>query len=119
MKTSPLLFAAALACAASPAFAVPAMPPTSPKSDEIKLPVPLEIVHPTRIPLRFADATVELILTIDETGRPSDVQGVRGMPVDLKRSLLPAVEQWRFSPAERNGRPVAMRVRLPLQLVAE
>jgi protein TonB len=43
---------------------------------------------------------------IDEQGRVTDVQLVKGLPMGLDRSAMEAVRQWRFKPATLHGRPV-------------
>jgi hypothetical protein len=83
------------------------------------LPVPVSVVHPTNLPLRFKDATVHVMLTIDAQGVPHDLSAAGGMPADLAKQLLPVVAQWRFSPMYENGKAVKARVILPIELTEE
>jgi outer membrane biosynthesis protein TonB len=83
------------------------------------LPVPVSVVHPTNLPLRFKDTTVQVVLTIDAQGVPHDVSAAGGMPADFAKQLLPVVAQWRFSPMYENGKAVAARVILPIELTEE
>jgi TonB family protein len=67
--------------------------------------------HPGQLPDTNRDATVVLDYLIDETGRPR-------MPVVLEATrdgfaveAVDALNQWRFAPPTRDGRPVAVQVR--------
>lgn len=78
------------------------------------VPHPSKVVAPEGLPRRFVGKTVKLTFTIDENGRPRDISMVKPTDRDLARSLVPALSQWRFTPAQENGVPVAKRVVLPL-----
>jgi len=86
-------------------------------SEKLEAPVPVKVVNPTGIFRRHLDATVMLSLTVDATGHPRDIKLLRGSDNNLTEKLLPVVAQWRFTPAKKNGVPVATRIKLPLQLV--
>lgn len=81
-------------------------------------PAPAMVVAPEALPSRYRDETVQLSLTIDEAGRPQNIGLARGNDPQLARRLFPAVAQWQFKPALRNGVPVSAKVVLPLRLVA-
>ena len=83
----------------------------------IEAPVPTQVVNPTGLLPRYEGETITLSLTVDETGQPHDVQLTRGSDENLTKQLLPAVAQWKFTPAKKNGVPVRARVMLPVQLV--
>lgn len=58
---------------------------------------------------------VEFVVDVD--GRPREFS-IKSAPDDvLARSVVAAVKQWRFLPAEANGRPVATKVALPVNIV--
>lgn len=80
------------------------------------VPAPSTIVAPEGLPRRFVGTTVKLTFTVDENGRPHDIALVKPTDRDLARSLVPALAQWRFTPAQEGGIPVAKRVMLPLTL---
>ncbi len=82
------------------------------------VPQPYTVVNPEALPRRFAGTTVKLAFTIDEHGQPHDITVVKPTDRDLARSLVPALAQWRFTPAQENGVAVAKRVILPLTLSA-
>lgn len=80
-------------------------------------PVPLKVVSPQNLPRRYMNETIRLALTIDETGRPHNITLLSGRDPKLVRNLLPAVEQWQFKPAMKDGRAVPAEVVLPLEVV--
>lgn len=92
---------------------------SNPVSSPVKFeaPAPIKIVNPTGLFRRHEGATVTLSLTVDAAGQPHDIKLARGTDDNLTEKLLPAVAQWRFTPAKRNGVAVATRIELPVQLV--
>ncbi|GLH74208.1 hypothetical protein GETHLI_27100 [Geothrix limicola] len=57
---------------------------------------------------------VVLLMTVDEGGRPIQVQVLEGHPA-FHEAALQAARQWRFEPARLDGRPVAAAFRLTLK----
>ncbi len=45
---------------------------------------------------------------IDENGDVKDVEVVKGLPYGMTEAALEAIRRWKFAPATRNGRPVAV-----------
>jgi len=86
------------------------------KAVAFEAPVVAKVVQPTGLSRRHEGATVTLSMTIDEQGRPSNIQ-VRGNDANLKARLVPAVAQWEFTPAKKNGVAVPTRITLPIELV--
>ncbi|MDQ5977324.1 MAG: hypothetical protein QG602_296 [Verrucomicrobiota bacterium] len=80
-------------------------------------PVPTKVVAPADIPRPYQNETIRVSLTVDAEGRARNVDLLDGRDPSLVRRLLPAVAQWRFTPALRNGRPVSAPIILPVQLV--
>jgi protein TonB len=80
------------------------------------VPVPVAVVTPDVAP-GYAGATVQLEFVVDTTGKPVDL-AVKSSPDDrLAATVLDAVKQWRFKPAERGGVPVETKVALPVKIV--
>lgn len=52
-------------------------------------------------------ADVILDVTIDENGRISDLKLVKGIEQTIDETVIAAVRQWVFNPANRDGQPVA------------
>jgi TonB family protein len=59
--------------------------------------------------------TVTLHFTVTANGNTQDVEVVKGLNVGLDANAVAAVEDWRFAPATREGKPVAM----PLTVTVE
>ena len=45
-----------------------------------------------------------------EGGAPHNVRVLRGLGLGLDERAIEAVEKWRFKPAEKDGKPVAVKV---------
>lgn len=53
---------------------------------------------------------VLVALIVNSRGLPTGVHVVRSIDKDLDASAVEAVREWRFEPARKDGRPVAVRV---------
>jgi protein TonB len=54
--------------------------------------------------------TVVLYVIVSPDGRPRDLRVVRSLGLGLDEKALEAVRTWRFEPAMRDGRPVAVQI---------
>ncbi|MCS6952850.1 MAG: TonB family protein [Bryobacteraceae bacterium] len=54
------------------------------------------------------EGTVVIGFIIDPQGRPRDLRVIQGLGMGLDESALRAVSQWRFRPAYKDGKPVAV-----------
>ena len=52
------------------------------------------------------NAVVLVTLTVPPDGIPKDVKIAKGVRPDLDKGAVDAVQQWRFEPATRDGKPV-------------
>lgn len=120
MKTKSVILSAALLggllSASSFANVVVALEP-APSVVKFEAPVPVKVVSPTGLVRRYQGATVTLSLTIDAAGLPHDIKLVQNKDRNLAENLLPAIAQWRFTPAMKNGAPVPAKILLPIELV--
>ena len=80
------------------------------------VPVPLAVVSPT-VGAEFNGGLVQLEFVVDEKGRPAAFSVKSATDDTLARVVLDAVRQWRFLPAEVDGKPVAAKVALPVKVV--
>jgi hypothetical protein len=82
-------------------------------------PVPASVVQPTGLPLKFADAVINIEFSLDPAGQPRDIKVLRVDDPVLKRQLVAAFKQWRFESAP--NAPVASdrRFILPVHLKPE
>ena len=59
--------------------------------------------------------TCVLMLIVDQQGRPRDIHLVRGLGYGLDAKAIAAVQQWRFQPAMRDGRPVDVQISVEVE----
>ncbi|HET9993555.1 MAG TPA: TonB family protein [Kofleriaceae bacterium] len=57
------------------------------------------------------EGTVVLDLTVDEKGRARDISVVQGLGQGLSEAAKRALQQCNFTPGEKDGKPVAVRIR--------
>lgn len=53
-------------------------------------------------------------LVVTSRGLPKDPQIVKSLEKDVDKSAVEAVLQWRFDPAKKDGKPVAVRITLEI-----
>ncbi len=63
------------------------------------------------------DGTVELEVAIDATGKVTNVEVVRGLPLGLSQAAADAVHQWVYRPARTAAGPVATRRTIRVRFV--
>lgn len=61
------------------------------------------------------EGAVDIQLIVTSAGLPKDPRVVKGIDKDVDQSALDAVAQWRFDPAEKDGKPVAVRIVLEIE----
>lgn len=118
MKHSLKLISTTLLTAAlltSTALALPNPESAKPAHENWTAPSPSEVVAPA-FASRFEGDILRVRISIDELGKPSEVTVLNRTDRDLKKSIVEAVEQWRFTPATRDGKAVKSRVVLPIEL---
>ncbi len=82
------------------------------------IPVPISVVTP-EVESRFAGQQVTLEFVVDATGKPVlFAPAAPGTDAELVAAVTAAVAQWKFSPAVVDGLPVAKKVILPVNIVA-
>jgi protein TonB len=81
------------------------------------VPVPVSVVSPTMVGSEFHGTSVQLEFVVDVQGRPTGFKVVSSPDAALAESVMDAVKQWRFLPAEVDGKPVATKVALPVKIV--
>jgi TonB family protein len=53
---------------------------------------------------------VLLALVVDQNGNPRDIKVEKPLGMGLEEKAIEAVQKWKFQPATKNGRPVAMHI---------
>lgn len=80
------------------------------------VPVPVTVVSPT-VGSEFNGGLVQLEFVVDVDGKPAAFSVKSATDDKLATVVLEAVKQWRFLPAESNGKPVPTKVALPVKVV--
>ena len=88
---------------------------TSPQSRGLRLPQPYRRIHPAypeRAARAEAEATVDVLVDLDEEGEVVRVEVVRWAGYGLDEETVNTVRRMHFRPAMRDGAPIPMRVLL-------
>jgi TonB family protein len=68
-------------------------------------------VNPTYTGSRFrVNGTVSITLVVTSRGVPKDLRVIQSLDPEVDQSAVEAVKQWRFDPAKKDGKVVAVRV---------
>jgi TonB family protein len=62
-----------------------------------------------------AEGSVIIGLVVSSKGLPKDPHILKSLDKDLDQSAMDAVQQWRFAPAQKDGKAVAVRISLQIQ----
>ena len=65
------------------------------------------------------EGVVVLSMEIDTDGFPQNIQVVRSLDDGLDQSAVAAVQQWRFKPGEKDGKPVRVAVKVKVNFRAK
>jgi hypothetical protein len=120
MKTSELLMSAAIACGffAASTLAYADKPTPGTQSPRTAAPTVVKAVGPVYTRPAYEGRTILVSLTIDVTGQPHQIKITNIDDPGLAQALIPILEQWRFTPMQRNGVAVSTRALLPLHIIA-
>ena len=80
------------------------------------VPVPVAVVAPAVHGFDIGQA-VEVRFVVDTAGLPSGIDIKSPSDRAFAQVVMDAVRQWRFTPAQRNGTPVPVKVILPVRVV--
>lgn len=61
------------------------------------------------------EGSVTIALVVSSGGLPKNPRVVKGIDKDVDQSALDAVAQWRFDPARKDDKPVAVRITLEIE----
>jgi len=62
-----------------------------------------------------ASGSVLIGLIVSSKGLPKDPHILKSLDKDLDQSAVDAVKEWRFAPAQKDGKAIAVRVSLQIQ----
>jgi TonB family protein len=60
--------------------------------------------------------TIQLSVLVTQDGRAESIFVLKGAPFELNKQAIEAVQKWKFKPAEKNGKPVPVRVPIEISL---
>jgi protein TonB len=80
------------------------------------VPVPISVVAP-HVDGYDIGQSVQVEFVVDTAGKPSEINIKSSSDRDFAEAVVDAVKQWRFTPAQHNGSPVATKVVLPVRVV--
>jgi TonB family protein len=80
------------------------------------IPVPVDVVAP-RVAGYDIGQAVNVEFVVDTTGHTTGINIKSNADRAFAEAVVDAVKQWRFTPAQHNGSPVAMKVILPVRVV--
>lgn len=58
------------------------------------------------------EGVVMLSIEVWEDGRPHNIRVIRSLGLGLDEEAVEAVQQWRFSPGEKDGKPVKVQAQI-------
>ena len=79
-------------------------------------PVPIKTIQPIELPSSHRGSEVSLSLTVDATGKPSNVRVANVRDQAAYQRIIATVSQWQFAPARKNGVAVPAKIQLPLEV---
>lgn len=80
-------------------------------------PIPTSVIMPD-VSARYVGQHVLLEFVVDTAGKPKSITSVTpGADAELVSSVSEAVARWKFTPAHVDGKPVARKVALPINIV--
>src|SRR5580658_4737902 len=100
------------------AYSDPAAPPFQTRSEGVIPPVALmqcrqpEYTDEARI--AHLSAAVTLTLTVADDGLPTDIQVLNPAGLGLDESAIACMRQSRYSPAQKDGKPVPLKINVSL-----
>lgn len=116
MKIKSLVIATLASVVSTAAFAGSAASAESTETSFFEAPVPVKVVQPVQIPSHHESTELTLTMTIDENGKPRNVEVASKTDQEAYKRLRATVAQWRFKPARKNGENVPAKVVLPLEV---
>ena len=112
-------------CAVSLACAQPSAPSADQNDDETVYDIGPGVTPPRvvkQVNPRYSTSkgvravgSVIIALVVSSKGLPKDPHVVKGIDTDLDQSAVDAVKEWRFAPAQKNDKPVAVRVSVEIR----
>lgn len=68
---------------------------------------------------RRVSGAVVLRCVVDRDGLPTQLEIVESLDEDLDRASRDALQQWRFEPGKKNGKPVLVQIEVKMAFVTQ
>jgi TonB family protein len=94
---------------ALPAAETPAGSGLKPPSPLVRVPP----VHPVELKRKFVSGSAVVECLVTEAGTVDDIKVISATQREFGEAAEEALRHWMFRPAERDGRPVALRINIP------
>jgi protein TonB len=101
------------ACAQNPASAGEEVYPVGAGVSQPRVIQQVQPEHPAK-GFRIS-GTVLIGLIVGSDGEPRDVHVVKSLEKEIDQSAVQAVQKWRFEPAKKDGKPVAVKVSVEIR----
>jgi TonB family protein len=79
----------------------------------------VEPVYPDAARRAGVEGTVELVVSVDASGKVSDVEVLRGLPLGVSDAAADAVRRWTYRPARGPRGPLASRKTVRIRFALE
>jgi len=70
-------------------------------------------IYPAKLKSAKIAGNVLLSFVVDVTGKPTQISAVQSSNEALVKPAVESLTQWRFTPAQKDGHPVACRIQQP------
>ncbi len=130
MKTESILVAASLLAVVTGCTTTPVKVSRAPikadahftipylEASQVDVPAKATRTVAPRLPMPSSDNDLDeyaiMLFIVDAGGIPREVQWIEASNADIARAAAAAVAEWRFAPAQKGGKAVAMKMQVPL-----
>lgn len=116
----PVLFCSFALAATAPALTVAEITDVSPKVDEAPAPVrTFAPDYPASLRAAKVNGVVSIVIVVDESGEVLAAEVAKTTHENFNEPALDAIRRWKFKPAKLDGRPVKVKVTIPVRFMTE
>jgi len=92
------------------------------RAADVEPPVPVRTVapdYPAELRASGTSGVVMLTCEVDDRGVVTEAKVNRTTNEGFNRAAMAAVEKWKFRPAQKDGKPIATRISVPVKFTYE
>jgi len=75
-------------------------------------------VYPSALKSEGVSGMVTMSILVDEKGNVQNATVKKSTRPEFEQPAIDAVQKWKFEPAKKDGKPVAVQVMIPLKFTA-